>query len=288
MCHFGQLWVIGPKIPLKISSCKKLLLVGICITVINHRIILSCFHCVAFGKQGQDLNNSYCRLYIIVSSHLVCTLEHFATTQEGVGNEPPSSLWFLMVLLWHSWSWLLCWVVKGYQFSSPCSKHLANKINRRRYVMLRCIRGFFSLLQAFRSRDEAQTQYSHCLIEKDKYRKQIRELEERNDELQIEVVRKEACIVNLECKLRRLSKDNNFLDQVGMRQTDMSSLFKTCFSKHSGGEGRGDFFNSLHELLEQNNPLLLNVSGVSYSIQWGSSCLCHVYSLSVWNSITWL
>ncbi|KAK4813578.1 hypothetical protein QYF61_011807 [Mycteria americana] len=67
--------------------------------------------------------------------------------------------------------------------------------------------------QAFRSRDEAQTQYSHCLIEKDKYRKQIRELEERNDELRIEVVRKEACIVNLECKLRRLSKDNNFHDQ---------------------------------------------------------------------------
>uniref|UniRef100_A0A8D0GCI1 Caspase recruitment domain-containing protein 11 n=1 Tax=Sphenodon punctatus TaxID=8508 RepID=A0A8D0GCI1_SPHPU len=62
--------------------------------------------------------------------------------------------------------------------------------------------------QAFRSRDEAQTQYSQCLIEKDKYRKQIRDLEEKNDELRIEVVRKEACIVNLDCKLRRLSKDN--------------------------------------------------------------------------------
>lgn len=87
--------------------------------------------------------------------------------------------------------------------------------------------GFFSPLQAFRSRDEAQTQYSHCLIEKDKYRKQIRELEERNDELRIEVVRKEACIVNLECKLRRLSKDNNFHDQVGLRKTGVSSFFKT-------------------------------------------------------------
>ncbi|XP_062999692.1 caspase recruitment domain-containing protein 11 [Elgaria multicarinata webbii] len=62
--------------------------------------------------------------------------------------------------------------------------------------------------QAFHSRDEAQTQYAQCLIEKDKYRKQIRELEERNDELRIEVVRKEACIINLECKLRRLSKDS--------------------------------------------------------------------------------
>ncbi|XP_053132095.1 caspase recruitment domain-containing protein 11 isoform X2 [Hemicordylus capensis] len=64
------------------------------------------------------------------------------------------------------------------------------------------------LSQAFHSRDEAQTQYSQCLIEKDKYRKQIRELEERNDELRIELVRKEACVINLECKLRRLSKDN--------------------------------------------------------------------------------
>nr|DBA20182.1 TPA: hypothetical protein GDO54_015898 [Pyxicephalus adspersus] len=67
--------------------------------------------------------------------------------------------------------------------------------------------------QAYRSRDEAQTQYSQCLIDKDKYRKQIRELEEKNDELRIEMVRKEARIVNLECKLRRMSKDGIFLDQ---------------------------------------------------------------------------
>uniref|UniRef100_A0A8C8Z147 Caspase recruitment domain-containing protein 11 n=1 Tax=Prolemur simus TaxID=1328070 RepID=A0A8C8Z147_PROSS len=67
--------------------------------------------------------------------------------------------------------------------------------------------------QAFHSRDAAQTQYSQCLIEKDKYRKQIRELEEKNDEMRIEMVRREACIVNLESKLRRLSKDSGCLDQ---------------------------------------------------------------------------
>ncbi|XP_041432488.1 caspase recruitment domain-containing protein 11 isoform X2 [Xenopus laevis] len=66
---------------------------------------------------------------------------------------------------------------------------------------------------AYRLRDEAQTQYSQCLIDKDKYRKQIRELEEKSDELRIEMVRKEARIVNLECKLRRLSKDGIFSDQ---------------------------------------------------------------------------
>ena len=54
------------------------------------------------------------------------------------------------------------------------------------------------------------------MIEKDKYRKQIRELEEKNDEMRIEMVRREACIVNLESKLRRLSKDSGTLDQVGL------------------------------------------------------------------------
>ncbi|KAJ8344906.1 hypothetical protein SKAU_G00290990 [Synaphobranchus kaupii] len=62
--------------------------------------------------------------------------------------------------------------------------------------------------QAFHSRDEAQNQFSQCLIDKDKYRKQIRELEEKSDELHIEIVRKEAKMVNLESKLRRLFKEN--------------------------------------------------------------------------------
>lgn len=68
-------------------------------------------------------------------------------------------------------------------------------------------------MQAFKSRDDAQKQFSQCLIDKDKYRKQIRELEERSDELHIEIVRKEAKIVNLESKLRRLTKENG-LEQV--------------------------------------------------------------------------
>ncbi|XP_028456431.1 caspase recruitment domain-containing protein 11 [Perca flavescens] len=61
--------------------------------------------------------------------------------------------------------------------------------------------------QAFRARDEAQHQFSQSLIDKDKYRKQIRELEERSDELHIEMVRKEAKLVTLEARLRRRSKD---------------------------------------------------------------------------------
>ncbi|XP_071330353.1 caspase recruitment domain-containing protein 11 isoform X2 [Trachinotus anak] len=61
--------------------------------------------------------------------------------------------------------------------------------------------------QAFRARDEAQHHFSQSLIDKDKYRKQIRELEEKSDELQIEIVRKEAKLVTLESRLRRMSKD---------------------------------------------------------------------------------
>ncbi|XP_056871707.1 caspase recruitment domain-containing protein 11 isoform X1 [Takifugu flavidus] len=61
--------------------------------------------------------------------------------------------------------------------------------------------------QAFHARDDAQHQFSLCLLDKDKYRKQIRELEEKSDELHIEMVRKEARLVTLESRLRRLSKD---------------------------------------------------------------------------------
>uniref|UniRef100_A0A3Q2CBX3 Caspase recruitment domain family member 11 n=1 Tax=Cyprinodon variegatus TaxID=28743 RepID=A0A3Q2CBX3_CYPVA len=67
--------------------------------------------------------------------------------------------------------------------------------------------------QAFRARDEAQHHFSQSLIDKDKYRKQIRELEEKSDELHIEIVRKEAKLVTLESRLRRMSKDIP-LDQV--------------------------------------------------------------------------
>uniref|UniRef100_A0A8C7XLM5 Caspase recruitment domain family, member 11 n=1 Tax=Oryzias sinensis TaxID=183150 RepID=A0A8C7XLM5_9TELE len=61
--------------------------------------------------------------------------------------------------------------------------------------------------QAFRARDEAQHHFSQSLIDKDKYRKQIRELEEKSDELQIEIVRKEARLLTLESRLRRILSD---------------------------------------------------------------------------------
>lgn len=72
------------------------------------------------------------------------------------------------------------------------------------------------LPQAFQGRDDAQHHFSQSLIDKDRYRKQIRELEEKSDELHVEIVRKEAKLVTLESRLRRLSKDSA-LDQVRLQ-----------------------------------------------------------------------
>ncbi|XP_023685756.1 caspase recruitment domain-containing protein 11 [Paramormyrops kingsleyae] len=91
--------------------------------------------------------------------------------------------------------------------------------------------------QAFRSRDEAQSQFSQCLIDKDKYRKQIRDLEERSDELHIEIVRKEAKIVNLEAKLRRLSKENG-LDQSLPRDMPLPIMTLTCSQQDAKRDGQ--------------------------------------------------
>ncbi|XP_010217022.1 PREDICTED: caspase recruitment domain-containing protein 11 [Tinamus guttatus] len=111
--------------------------------------------------------------------------------------------------------------------------------------------------QAFRSRDEAQTQYSQCLIEKDKYRKQIRELEERNDEFQIEVVRKEACIVNLECKLRRLSKDSNFHDQSLPRNLPITIISQTFGAPSPKANGQEADDSSTSEESPEDNKFFL-------------------------------
>ncbi|KAJ8251127.1 hypothetical protein GJAV_G00217580 [Gymnothorax javanicus] len=95
--------------------------------------------------------------------------------------------------------------------------------------------------QAFRSRDEAQNQFSQCLIDKDKYRKRIRELEEKSDELHIEIVHKEAKMVNLQSKLRRASKDNEGLPRdisLTSISQDLSipNLKRDCPEDESGDE----------------------------------------------------
>ncbi|OXB76346.1 UNVERIFIED_CONTAM: hypothetical protein H355_006757 [Colinus virginianus] len=58
--------------------------------------------------------------------------------------------------------------------------------------------------QALLSREQFYTQYSKNLMERDAYRKQIRELGERCDELQLQLFQKESQLLATEAKLKRL------------------------------------------------------------------------------------
>ncbi|XP_078716797.1 caspase recruitment domain-containing protein 11-like [Lampetra fluviatilis] len=70
--------------------------------------------------------------------------------------------------------------------------------------------------QAFTLRDESQRQYSQSLLDKDKNRKQIRELEEKNYELQIAQVRSDGEVLLLTA---RLHKATNVADSTRDLQT---------------------------------------------------------------------
>ncbi|MBN3272783.1 CARD9 protein, partial [Polyodon spathula] len=61
--------------------------------------------------------------------------------------------------------------------------------------------------QAIKTREEIHLQYSKSLIDKDLYRKQIRELGERCDELQVQLFRSEGQVLAMETKLRRVNQD---------------------------------------------------------------------------------
>uniref|UniRef100_A0A8V1AHS1 Caspase recruitment domain family member 9 n=1 Tax=Gallus gallus TaxID=9031 RepID=A0A8V1AHS1_CHICK len=58
--------------------------------------------------------------------------------------------------------------------------------------------------QALLTREQFYTQYSKNLVERDTYRKQIRELGERCDELQLQLFQKEGQLLATEAKLKRL------------------------------------------------------------------------------------
>ncbi|MBN3299812.1 CARD9 protein, partial [Amia calva] len=59
--------------------------------------------------------------------------------------------------------------------------------------------------QAIHTREEYHQEYSKSLMDKDLYRKQIRELGERCDELQVQLFRREGEVLSMETKLRRLT-----------------------------------------------------------------------------------
>lgn len=58
--------------------------------------------------------------------------------------------------------------------------------------------------QALLTREQFHMQYSKNLVERDTYRKQIRELGERCDEMQLQLFQKESQLLATEAKLKRL------------------------------------------------------------------------------------
>ncbi|XP_034783167.2 caspase recruitment domain-containing protein 9-like isoform X1 [Acipenser ruthenus] len=61
--------------------------------------------------------------------------------------------------------------------------------------------------QAIKTREEIHLQYSKSLIDKDQYRRQVRELGERCDELQVQLFRIEGEVLVMETKLRRVNQN---------------------------------------------------------------------------------
>ncbi|KFV76154.1 Caspase recruitment domain-containing protein 9 [Struthio camelus australis] len=61
--------------------------------------------------------------------------------------------------------------------------------------------------QALLTREQFYTQYSKNLVERDAYRKQIRELGERCDEMQLQLFQKESQLLATEAKLKRLQME---------------------------------------------------------------------------------
>ncbi|XP_050570427.1 caspase recruitment domain-containing protein 9 isoform X1 [Cygnus atratus] len=82
--------------------------------------------------------------------------------------------------------------------------------------------------QALLTREQFYTQYSKNLVERDTYRKQIRELGERCDEMQLQLFQKESQLLATEAKLKRLQLElpalTSDLDDTSSRDSQELTL----------------------------------------------------------------
>ncbi|XP_053552103.1 caspase recruitment domain-containing protein 9 isoform X1 [Bombina bombina] len=80
--------------------------------------------------------------------------------------------------------------------------------------------------QAMATREQFHTQYSKSLIDKDQYRKQLRELGEKCDDLQIQLYRREGQFIALETKLKRMEPPtpSSDLDDASSRSSQEISI----------------------------------------------------------------
>uniref|UniRef100_A0A8C5MWZ5 Caspase recruitment domain family member 9 n=1 Tax=Leptobrachium leishanense TaxID=445787 RepID=A0A8C5MWZ5_9ANUR len=80
--------------------------------------------------------------------------------------------------------------------------------------------------EAMATREQFHAQYSKSLLEKDAYRKQLRELGEKCDDLQIQLIRREGHLLALETKLNRLDTPtlSSDLDDVSSRSSQECTM----------------------------------------------------------------
>ncbi|NXQ25968.1 CARD9 protein, partial [Alaudala cheleensis] len=88
--------------------------------------------------------------------------------------------------------------------------------------------------QALLTREQFHVQYSKNLVERDAYRKQIRELGERCDEMQLQLFQKESQLLATEAKLKRLQLElptqTSDLDDSSSRDSQELSMAQAHFS----------------------------------------------------------
>ncbi|NXA73261.1 CARD9 protein, partial [Thryothorus ludovicianus] len=88
--------------------------------------------------------------------------------------------------------------------------------------------------QALLTREQFHMQYSKNLVERDAYRKQIRELGERCDEMQLQLFQKESQLLATEAKLKRLQLElptlTSDLDDTSSRDSQEFSMAQAHFS----------------------------------------------------------
>ncbi|NXN90152.1 CARD9 protein, partial [Bombycilla garrulus] len=95
--------------------------------------------------------------------------------------------------------------------------------------------------QALLTREQFHMQLAKNLVERDTYRKQIRELGERCDEMQLQLFQKESQLLATEAKLKRLQLElptlTSDLDDTSSRDSQEFSMAQAHFSdiKKSGG-----------------------------------------------------
>ncbi|KAM9324237.1 caspase recruitment domain-containing protein 9 [Gastrophryne carolinensis] len=74
---------------------------------------------------------------------------------------------------------------------------------------------------AIATREEFHSQYANSLKEKDTYRKQLRELGEKCDELQIQLIRSEGKLLALETKLKRIESSTLLSSDEGSSRSSL-------------------------------------------------------------------